>query len=60
MPIVIKEIQVSTVVEKKVILPAEISESTYNRLKEKVLEELSDELYEERSFKTEEKKRRER
>ena len=33
MPIVIKEIHVSTVVEKKVILPEEISERTYERLK---------------------------
>ena len=35
MPIVIKEIHVSTVVEKKVILPEEISERTYERLKQK-------------------------
>ena len=41
MPIVIKEIHVSTVVEKKVILPEEISERTYERLKQKVVEELS-------------------
>ena len=40
MPIVIKEIHVSTVVEKKVILPEEISERTYERLK--VVEELSE------------------
>ena len=40
MPIVIKEIHVSTVVEKKVILPEEISERTYERLKQKVVEEL--------------------
>ena len=42
MPIVIKEIHVSTVVEKKVILPEEISERTYERLKQKVVEELSE------------------
>ena len=41
-PIVIKEIHVSTVVEKKVILPEEISERTYERLKQKVVEELSE------------------
>ena len=39
MPIVIKEIHVSTVVEKKVILP---EERTYERLKQKVVEELSE------------------
>ncbi len=42
MPIVIKEIRVSTVVEKKVILPEEISEKTYERLKQKMMEELSE------------------
>ena len=42
MPIVMKEIHVSTVVEKKVILPEEISERTYERLKQKVVEELSE------------------
>lgn len=42
MPIVIKEIHVNTEIQKKVILPGEISEQLYNRLKEQVVEELSD------------------
>ena len=41
MPIVIKEIHVNTVVEKKVILPGEVSEQLYLRLKEQIVEELS-------------------
>lgn len=41
MPVVIKEIHVTTVVEKKVILPDEVSEQVYLRLKEQVVEELS-------------------
>lgn len=41
MPIVIKEINVTTSVEKKVVLPEEIPESVYARLKEELLEELS-------------------
>lgn len=40
MPIIIKEIQVRTSVEKKVVLPAEIAEDVYERIKEKVVEEL--------------------
>lgn len=39
MPIVIKEIQVNTVVEKKVLLLDEISEKVYVRLKERIVEE---------------------
>lgn len=42
MPIVIKEIQVNTVVEKKIILPDEVSEQVYLRLKEQIVEELSE------------------
>lgn len=42
MPVVIKEIHVSTVVEKKVILPEEISDKTCERIKDKVLEELAE------------------
>lgn len=42
MPIVIKEIQVKTVVEKKELLPDEIPEQLYRRLKEQVVEELSE------------------
>lgn len=41
MPIVIKEITVSTTVEKKMILPAEISDSVYEKLKEEIIEELT-------------------
>lgn len=41
MPVVIKEIHVSTVVEKKIILPEEISPGAMERLKKAVLEELS-------------------
>lgn len=41
MPIVIKEIHVSTVVEKKIILPEEISLGTMELLKKAVLEELA-------------------
>lgn len=41
MPIVIKEIQVSTVVEKKIILPEEISPEALELVKRAVLEELS-------------------
>lgn len=40
MPVVIKEIQVKTVVEKKVVLPEEISAKTLELIKDKVLEEL--------------------
>lgn len=40
MPIVIKEIRVNTVIEKKVILPDEISGQAYLRLKEQIMEEL--------------------
>ncbi|WP_159436279.1 hypothetical protein [Bacteroides togonis] len=42
MPIIIKEIQVSTVVEKKIILPEEISPKTLELVKRAVLEELSE------------------
>ncbi|MEG1564520.1 MAG: hypothetical protein RR365_12470 [Bacteroides sp.] len=42
MPIVIKEIHVNTVVEKKIILPNEVSEQVYLRLKEQIVEELSE------------------
>ncbi|WMI93953.1 hypothetical protein [Bacteroides fragilis] len=42
MPIVIKEIHVNTVVEKKVLLPDEVSEQIYIRLKERIVEELSE------------------
>lgn len=42
MPIVIKEIRVNTVVEKKVLLPDEVSEQIYIRLKERIVEELSE------------------
>lgn len=42
MPIVIKKIQVSTVVEKKIILPEEISPETLELVKRAVLEELSE------------------
>ena len=41
MPVVIKEIRVSTVVEKKVLLPEEISPGTVELLKKAVMEELS-------------------
>ncbi len=41
MPIVIKEIRVNTVVEKKVLLSEEVSEQVYARLKEEIVEELS-------------------
>lgn len=41
MPIVIKEIRVSTVVEKKIILAEEISPEALESLKRAVLEELS-------------------
>jgi len=41
MPIVIKEIRVNTVVEKKVAPPDEISEQVCLRLREQILEELS-------------------
>lgn len=42
MPVVIKEIQVNTVVEKRIILPEEISPRTMELLKKAVLEELSE------------------
>lgn len=41
MPVVIKEIHISTVVEKKVVLPEEISDRTLEIIKEQVIEELS-------------------
>lgn len=41
MPIIIKEINVTTTVEKKTVLPTEIPESIYAKLKEELLEELS-------------------
>ena len=40
MPIVIKEIRVNTVVEKKVITHQEISEEIYHKIKNEILEEL--------------------
>ena len=42
MPIVIKEIRVSTVVEKRIVREHEISEDVYKRIKEDVLEELEE------------------
>jgi len=42
MPIVIKEIRVSTVVEKRVVLSEEISPGTMELLKKAVLEELQE------------------
>ena len=42
MPVVIKEIHVNTVVEKKVLLPDEVSEQVYIRLKERIVDELSE------------------
>ena len=42
MPVVIKEIRVSTVVEKKIILAEEISPGALESLKRAVLEELSE------------------
>lgn len=42
MPIVIKEIHVNTVIEKKVIIPDTISGSVYDKLKEEIVEELSE------------------
>ena len=41
MPVVIKEIRVNTVVEKKVVLPEEVSGQVYTRLREQIIEELS-------------------
>lgn len=41
MPVVIKEIRVSTVVEKKVLLPEEVPEQVYARFKERIVEELA-------------------
>lgn len=40
MPIVIKEIRVNTVVEKKIITHQEISEEIYHKIKNEILEEL--------------------
>lgn len=40
MPIVIKEMQVTTVVERKIIQPEEISEKTFEYLKNALREEL--------------------
>lgn len=40
MPIVIKEIRVNTVVEKKFITHQEISEEIYHKIKNEILEEL--------------------
>lgn len=42
MPVVIKEIHVNTVIEKKVIVPDKISGSVYDKLKEDIVEELSE------------------
>lgn len=42
MPVVIREIRVSTVVEKKIILAEEISPGALESLKRAVLEELSE------------------
>lgn len=41
MPLVIKEINVSTTVEKKVVLPEDVSYRVYERMKKDILEELS-------------------
>lgn len=56
MPIVIKEMHVKTVIEKKVILPDKISGSIYDKLKEDIVEELS----EKQEFPIFEKAKRER
>ncbi len=45
MPVVIKKIHVNTVVEKKVILPEEISGRTLEFIMEQVIEELSSGMY---------------
>jgi hypothetical protein len=44
MPLVIKEIHVNTVVEKRVVLPDTISRDLYEKLKEEVKEELREEF----------------
>lgn len=41
MPIIIKEIKVSTTVENKIFIPAEVPDSFYDKLKEEIVEELS-------------------
>lgn len=41
MPIIIKEIKVSTTVENKIFIPPEIPDSFYDKLKEEIVEELS-------------------
>ena len=41
MPVVIKEIHVKTVVEKRVVTSQDISPDLYRRLKEDLLEELT-------------------
>lgn len=56
MPIVIKEIRVNTVVEKRIVREQEISEDIYKRIKEDVLEELE----EQRESNQQKKRRNER
>lgn len=56
MPIIIKEIHVNTVVEKRVILPADISESLYQKLKNEIVQELT----EQQTQQTTERKKKER
>jgi len=44
MPIVIKEIRVTTTIEKKIVQAPEISEDVYRRLVEKVVSELEQDV----------------
>lgn len=41
MAIIIKEIRVNTVIEKKVVQSTDISDGVYNKIKEEVIRELS-------------------
>lgn len=60
MPIVIKEIHVNTVVEKKVILEEAIAESVYAKLRAYISEEVSEKSSGQGSFRSKEPRKKER
>lgn len=60
MPIVIKEIQVKTVVEKKVVLEETIAESIYAKLRAYISEEVSEKSFGQVSSYSKESRKKER
>lgn len=57
MALIIKEIQINTVIEKKVIQDTEISESVYRRIEENVIRKVSHRLLGQQQPNAEKKKK---